>query len=191
MLAHQPIYTARPIFDGCIDPVPVWSRVRVLEGYEDSLAPDLPRGFRARKYSAPTFTPPAIHMCNDMPEWMVELAEADAGLGVAPVEEISDRAWEAIKEVFRLLDGSPKGGVGRHAALNIASWWLARLCAEGELPEAKAREAYLKAAEGINNSDKKYDAALIERHLDDAFADVGRREVPALMAAGGDNAQAV
>jgi hypothetical protein len=175
MLAHQPIYTARPIFDGCDDPVPRWGRVRVLDGYEDSLAPELPRGFRARNHSAPVFAPPAIHVCDDMPDWMVDLAKADAGLGVAPVEEISDRAWGAIKEVFRILDGSPKGGVGRHAALNTGAWWLARLWAEGELPEAKAREAYLSAAEGINNSDGKYDAALIQRHLEDAFADVGRR----------------
>jgi hypothetical protein len=72
------------------------------------------------------------------------------------------------------LDGSPKGGVGRHAALNTAAWWLARLWAEGEIPEDKAREAYWEATKGINNSDGKYDTGLLARHIDDAFSDVGR-----------------
>jgi hypothetical protein len=58
MLSHQPIYTARPIFYDCADPVPVWSRVRLLEGYEDVVVPDLPRRTRAKKYVSDAFKPP-------------------------------------------------------------------------------------------------------------------------------------
>ena len=76
--------------------------------------------------------------------------------------------------MFEAFDGAPKNGKGRHATLNSGAWQLARLVAECELPEHKAREAYLEAAKNINNSDGKYDAALIQRHLDDAFADLGR-----------------
>ena len=47
--------------------------------------------------------------------------------------------------------------------------------AECELPGGKAREAFLKASEGINNNDGKYNVTLIERHIDDAFDDVCRR----------------
>jgi hypothetical protein len=96
----------------------------------------------------------------------------DARKGVHPVEEIGDKAWSAIKQIFELLDGSPKGGVGRHDALNLAAYWLAKLWFEGELSEAKALEAYNDAVKGINNSDKKYDDKLLDRHIDDAFTDV-------------------
>jgi uncharacterized protein with PhoU and TrkA domain len=74
-----------------------------------------------------------------------------------------------------MLDGCPKGtDGGRNKTLTKAAWELANLVAEGELPKQLAREAYFEAAEGINNNDGKYDAAAIQRHLDDAFADVGR-----------------
>jgi hypothetical protein len=112
-----------------------------------------------------------------MPDWMADVAEADAGLGIAPFEpstEISPKAWTAIRQIFDLLDGCPKNGQGRHESLNRAAWWLAKLYAEGELPEDKARDAFFKAAEGINNGDGKYDAELLHRHIDDAFADIGR-----------------
>ena len=79
----------------------------------------------------------------------------------------------AIHSIFQMLDGSPKNGIGRHESLNRAAWWLARLYSEGELPDDKARDAFFKAAEGIDNSDGKYDADLA-RHIDDAFADIGR-----------------
>jgi hypothetical protein len=171
MIPNQPIYTARPIFDGCKDPVPEWGRVRLLEGYEEVLAIDLPKA-RPKKQSEATRAP-EIRVCNDMPDWMTELATQDAGCGVTVID-ISDKAWPALRSIFNMLDGSPKGGVGRHVALNTGAWWLARLWAEGELPEDKAREAYWKAAEGINNSDGKYDTGLLARHIDDAFADVCR-----------------
>jgi hypothetical protein len=153
------------------DPVPEWSRVRELDGYEDELVPELPRGSKAKKSKQ------TMHVCSDMPDWMVDLAEADAGFGIGPVipaTEISTKAWEAIRQIFDLLDGSPKNGKGRHESLNRAAWRLAKLYAEGELPEDKARDAFFKAAEGINNGDGKYDAELLHRHIDDAFADICR-----------------
>jgi hypothetical protein len=48
---------------------------------------------------------------------------------------------------------------------------LAKLVAECELPKERARAAFFKAAKGIRNKDGKYDAALIQRHIDDAFID--------------------
>jgi hypothetical protein len=113
-------------------------------------------------------------VCVDAPEWALD--PADAGLGVQiKDEEPSSKAWDAIKRVFYMLDGCPKGtDGGRHKTLTKAAWELANLVAEGELPKQLAREAYFEAAEGINNNDGKYDAAAIQRHLDDAFADVGR-----------------
>jgi hypothetical protein len=173
MLAHQPIYTARPIFDGCSDPVPKWSRIRILEGYEETLALELPRSRPKNKQQSEALRAPTVTICHDMPPEMLEATERDAGCGVHIID-ISDKSWPAIRSIFQMLDGAPKGGVGRHAALNTAAWWLARLCAEGEIPEDKAREAYWEAAKGINNSDGKYDVELLARHIDDAFSDVGR-----------------
>jgi hypothetical protein len=173
MRAAQPIYTARPEFRGCTDPVPEWGRVRIIDGYQDQLRLDIPRAYKRELRSVPT-----VHVCDDLPAELMDLTEADAGLGVHPIEEakeISSRAWTAIKRIFEMLDGCPKHGVGRHESLNRAAWELVRLVDEGELPKAKAREAFLKAAEGINNWDDKYDDVVIQRHIDDAFEDCGRR----------------
>jgi hypothetical protein len=91
------------------------------------------------------------------------------------VEEPSSKAWDAIRRAFYELDGCPKGtDGGRHKTLTKVAWELANLVAEGELPEKLAREAYLEAADGIKNGDGKYDAAAIQRRIDDAFADIGR-----------------
>ena len=91
-----------------------------------------------------------------------------------PATEISAKAWNAIRQIIRSAGWLTQVGKGRHELLNRAAWWLAKLYAEGELPEGEAREAFFKAAEGINNSDGKYDAELLQRHIDDAFADIGR-----------------
>jgi hypothetical protein len=48
---------------------------------------------------------------------------------------------------------------------------------EGELPEKLAREAFLKAAEGIHKGDGKYSAEDLEERIDDAFRNVGRNDV--------------
>jgi hypothetical protein len=174
MRAMQPIYTARPIFDGCSDPIPAWGRVRVLDGYTDEVELELPR-VRERKKRESKRQRVAV-LAADMPEWMVDLAKRDAGLGINFEDnEPSLKAWGAIKRVFEMLDGCPKGtDGGRHKTLTAAAWELANLVAEGELPEKLARDAYLEAAEGIKNGDGKYDAAAIQRRIDDAFADVGR-----------------
>jgi hypothetical protein len=170
----QPIYTARPIFYGCSDPVPEWGRVRILDGHEDCLELKLAK-FKKKSKSHEAFCTPKIYVCIDCPDELLELTAQDAAKGVAPVEEISDKAWNAIKQIFEDLKGLPKRGKGRHEGLNIASYWLARLCVEGEMPEAAAREAYWEAVKGINNNDGKYDSKLLERHINDAFADVSRR----------------
>src|SRR5262249_33105243 len=74
----QPIYTARPIFRGMTDPVPEWGRVRLLDGYVDEVELELPR-VRERRKREPKAVALSV-ICNDMPEWMVPLAERDAGL---------------------------------------------------------------------------------------------------------------
>jgi hypothetical protein len=178
MRAMQPIYTARPWFRGCKDPVPEWGRMRVLDGYEDQLEFEMPPkkrgGAHGHDSNGGSWLPEKPQYV--VPEELLEITAQDAGLGVPPLpEEISDKAWGAIKQIFDLLDGQPKGGMGRHEALNRGAWQLARLVAECELPQTKAREAFLSAAEGINNNDGKYDVTLIERHIDDAFDDVCRR----------------
>jgi hypothetical protein len=171
MRAQQPIYTARPIFYGCDNPVPDWGRVKLLDGYEDELGFEPPRR-QVKKVQASLSMPGDLRPpSTDLSQEYLDLTEQYAGRGVVPVEEISDRAWAAIKQVFDLFDGAPKNGKGRHETLNAGAWRLARLVAESELPEATAREAYWEASKGINNEDGKYDAALIQRHLDDAFAD--------------------
>jgi hypothetical protein len=174
MLAQQPIYTARPIFRGLSDPVPSWSRVRLLDGYEDYAMIEVPR--EPRKRSSATWT--QARVCTDVPPELLEMTMEDAGCGVhwAEATEPTDRAWKAIRRAFELLDGCPKpGGDGRHKTLTKVAYELCCLVAEGEVPRALARDAYFEAAEGINNYDGKYDAAAIERRLDDAFADIGRK----------------
>ena len=167
MRAMQPIYTARPLFVGCSDPVPAWGRVAELDGCEDVVALDLPPVRKAKaRTSAPTI------LCADTPDWMLPVAAADAGRGVV-VLDTSEKAWMAMRRAFAALDGCTTGR--RHMTLNKAAWELARLVIEGELPEALARKAFLNAAMSIDNSDDRYDLALLSRHIDDAFADLGRR----------------
>jgi hypothetical protein len=173
MRAMQPIYTARPIFDGCSDPVPAWGRVRLLDGYTDEVELELPR-VRARKKREPKAQPTAL-LCADMPDWMAPLAGGDAGLGVHTFDT-SDKAWNAIRRIFENLDGcgvAPKvGQKGRFETLRKSAWELAHLVADGELSEGLARDAFLTAAKGIHNADGKYDD--VEARWQCAIDDVGR-----------------
>ena len=168
------IYTARPKFVDRQDPVPEWGQVRVLDGFDETISPDLPRECKSKRLSR---RHPVV-LGNVSDEWLA-LTDQYAGRGIHPIEppaEPSPRAWMAIRRIFDMLEGCgrfPKvGKQGRHATLTRVAYELACLVAEGEVPEIVAREAYWKAAEGINNSDGKYDAAAIERRLDDAFLDV-------------------
>jgi hypothetical protein len=111
-------------------------------------------------------------MGGDAPDWMVGLAAEDAGAGVV-VLDTSDKAWGAIRRAFAALDGCATGR--RHMTLNKVAWELVKLTAEGELSETLARDAFWAAVNGINNSDGRYDRVLLQRHIDDAFADIGRR----------------
>jgi hypothetical protein len=128
---QQPIYTARPIFYRCDDPVPRWGRIRVLDGYEDTLTVELPR---IRKPKKPT--PQSYSLTKIVGEYslaLLEATEGDVGLGVHPIETTA-KAWAAIRHVFEMLNGCPKpGGGGRHATLTKSAWQLVRLVAEGEL----------------------------------------------------------
>jgi hypothetical protein len=175
MEMQQPIYTARPIFRNCDDPVPDWGRVSLLDGYEDELEFELPRGWKPKAHrEVAEWVPEKLSYI--VPDELLEITAQDAGLGVPPLPtDISSKAWAAIRVVFDLFDGAPKSGIGRHEILNAGAWQLARLVAECELPESEAREAYWEAVKGINNGDGKYDAALLERHINDAFSDVCRR----------------
>jgi hypothetical protein len=176
------IYTARPQFIGRADPVPEWGRVRVLDGYADTIAPEIPKT-RVRKKQgggASRLPVPVVVDWSAVDPRLLDLWEQDAGGGVHPIEETSEKAWLAIKRIFDMLDGCPKAGCedtkggSRHYTLTAVAWELAHLVAECELTEELARKAYWEAASGINNSDKKYGAADIQRRLDDAFADCRR-----------------
>jgi hypothetical protein len=172
----QPIYTARPIFRGMADPVPVWGRIRLLDGYTDEVELELPRARKRRTRESKQVAkngPPVV--CNDMPEWMVPLGAGDAGLGIHTFDT-SDKAWSAIRRIFEKLDGcgvAPKiGNFGRFETLRKSAWELAHLVADGELSETLAKEAFLKAAEGIHNADGKYND--LEDRWQSAINDVGR-----------------
>jgi hypothetical protein len=173
------IYTARPTFIGRDDPVPEWGRVRLLDGYEETIAPELPKERVRKKQSGGSCVPvPMVVDFSGVSPELLELWEQDAGEGVHPIEETSEKAWLAIKRIFEMLDGCPKAGCedtkggSRHYTLTAVAWELVHLVAECELTEELARKAYWEAASGINNSDRKYSAADIQRRLDDAFADV-------------------
>jgi hypothetical protein len=182
---QQPIYTARPLFIGCRDPVPWDHRVAVLEGPAKQIpirwagiaepggsVSSKPNGKHRSRDAVPVTK---VHVCSDMPDWMVDRADEDAEKGVHELDT-SSKAWIAIKRMFEMLDRCPRpGGEGRHKTLTKVAWELVCLVSEGEVSETIARQAYWKAAEGINNSDGKYDAAAIQRRLDDAFMDLGRR----------------
>jgi hypothetical protein len=143
--------------------------VAVLDGAEESVALDLPqvRRSKSRTTSAPKMA------CDDIPAELLDMAAEDAGRGVVTLDT-SDKAWAAIRRAFADLRGCSTGR--RHRTLNKIAWELARLVDEDELPMEVAREGFLEAASGINNSDGRYDAALIQRHIDDAFDDVCGRQ---------------
>jgi hypothetical protein len=144
MEVQQPIYTARPIFDCCPDPIPVWDRVRLLDGYEDYVAlENLPKVHKAKKHE-----PSPEIICNGMPEWMLDISGSDTGRGVHTVDT-SNKAWDAIRTIFAALKECPpakviisRKGDGRHATLNAAAFWLAKLVSEGELSRTIAEKAY-------------------------------------------------
>jgi hypothetical protein len=181
MRAMQPIYTARPIFQGITDPVPVWGRVRVLDGCEEFLSPDLPRNRkpkRVRQHDPVLNGVNGVAIGDASEEWLA-LTEQYSGRGVGTIEpptEPTPRAWIAIKRIYEMLYrcGLPPkvGKQGRHMSLTRAGYELACLVAEGELPEVDARDAYKKAAKRIFNGDGKYDDDAIRQRLDDAFIDV-------------------
>jgi hypothetical protein len=82
----------------------------------------------------------------------------------------------AVKRIFGMLKGCPTGyDKGRHHVLNRAALALNGLVEEAALSEADAEKAFWKAAQGINNSDNKYPAEVIEEHWDSARAKVRRR----------------
>jgi hypothetical protein len=168
----QPIYTARPIFRGMTDPVPVRSRVRLLDGYTDEVELELPRA-RSRRKREPKPTAQNV-VCNDAPEWVLD--PGDAGLGIHTFDT-SDKAWRAIQRIFEKLDGcgiAPKiGNFGRFETLRKSAWELAHLVADGELSETLAKEAFLTAAKGIHNADGKYND--LEDRWQSAITDVGGR----------------
>jgi hypothetical protein len=173
----QLIFTARPIFEGCSDPVPPEGRVAILEGsakyYGYSFARyQPPEPIKSNGYHIPI----KKVMCHDLPEEAWEMTARDAGKGVCPIDT-SRKAQKIIKHcVFEALEGCPKpGGKSRHDTFRDAGWALACLVSEGELTQEVAEKAYWKAAEGINNSDKAWTAAKIAEQLKGAFDRVGRR----------------
>jgi hypothetical protein len=170
---YQPIYTARPIFRGMTDPVPVWGRVRLLDGYTDEVDLRFTRPGKPPRKREPRAIAQSV-VCSDAPEWVLD--SGDAGLGIHTFVT-SDKAWAAIKRMFEKLDGcgiAPKiGRFGRFETLRKSAWELAHLVADGELSEELARQAFLKAAEGIHNGDGKYDD--LEDRWQSAIADVGGR----------------
>jgi hypothetical protein len=135
---------------------------------------ELPRVRKRKKREPKVIIQSAENVvCSDAPEWMLE---GDAGLGIQP-DEPTFRAWSAIKRIFEKLDGcgvAPKiGNLGRFETLRKSAWELAHLVADGELSEKLAKEAFLKAAEGIHNADGKYND--LEDRWQSAIDDVGGR----------------
>jgi hypothetical protein len=168
------IYTARPTFKDCTDPVPPECRVAIIDGPAQripvswmGLQPLQPKPEPKPKIVVPVS--PAVD--ENMSDWMVEISEADAGMGVAPLW-LNPKAAIAIKRIYTALDGcppakdqiSPKGD-GRHFTLNAAAYWLMKLVAEGELSEKEASKFYFDAASQIKMDDK-YDADSIQAHWD-------------------------
>jgi hypothetical protein len=154
----------------------VWGRVRLLDGYTDEVELELPQ-VRKRKKRDGKVLPRGAQTCSDMPEWMLDPAEKDAGLGIHTFDT-SDKAWSAIKRWFDTLKGcgiAPKVGEhGRFKTLQKVTWEIANLVADGELSKKLAIKAYFKAAKGIYTGDGKYDAVRLKEILHDAFRDVGR-----------------
>jgi len=106
-------------------------------------------------------------VCDDMPPWMAAEAEADvaAGLGVWTAEETSAYAWKRIRAILDKFALCRKGV--RHKTLQHSSWELAALVAEGEMPEALAREVYARGAKRVE--DDEFDSEEIQRIIDEAF----------------------
>ena len=142
---QKQIYTARTVFRGMVDTVPKDCRVIVLDGSADQIPTSWTgiEEYKPKKQHKPTI----FSGKSDGPE-----------------------AWRVVRWAFDLLDGCPKaGGEGRHETMKKVAWRLACEVKEGKISEALAREAYFAAAEGINNSDRRYGYEEIKDHLDWAF----------------------
>jgi hypothetical protein len=164
------IYTARPTFKGCTDPVPPECRVAILDGPAGQIPADW-FGFRLKPTREPkpkVDIPTPQTVSEDAPDW---IPEADTGCGVVPMW-LNQKAADAIKIIHTALNGcppavpqiSPKGN-GRHFTLNSAAYWMMKLVAEGELSEKEAADAYFSAASQIK-MDNKYNGDAIQAHWD-------------------------
>jgi hypothetical protein len=168
------LYTSRPRFVGWKDPVPKWGQVRRLDGYEEVIAPDLPRAALIRRRSMS----PVVADIGPLPPWLLEVAAQDAGRGVQPlVKDATPRARAAVKRIFELLQNCPKAGCdgrkggSRHWTLTATAFELACLVSEDELPWRQAMRVFLTAACGIKRSANGtvYDNEAIKRRGRDAF----------------------
>jgi hypothetical protein len=92
--AYQPIFTARPIFKGWVDPVPEWRRVRILDGYEDCLELELPKP-KPKVPREPKLIFQKIADTPANPE-LEELMAADEGNGVPPLPETSPSGLASV-----------------------------------------------------------------------------------------------
>jgi hypothetical protein len=180
MRANQINYTGRPIFEGWDDPVPVWGRVRVLDGCEDTVTLELSHdNVRPKSASQWQLEPlPEGWADNLSPEYL-DLTEQYAERGIHALEvpdEPSVRVKNAVQRIFGMLKGCPTGhDKGRHDALTKAAWELTNFVAEFELTEEVAHKAFDGAAAGIKNADKKYPAKKIDEYWNSAIKKVGRR----------------
>jgi hypothetical protein len=103
-----------------LDGVPVWGRVALLDGYEDELEFELPRGWKPKAQRGAFLVPEKPSYT--VPDELLEITAQDAGLGVPPAPtDISMKAWKAIREIFEAFDGAPKNGRGRHEILTAGA----------------------------------------------------------------------
>jgi hypothetical protein len=148
------IFTGRPRFEECYDPVPAGCRVTVLEGdvkyFVGPFPAPLPEPIKNVNGCIPIGE---IKVCHDLPEWLMEPTANDAGCGVAMKDEPSPKAKKRIKFWFEVLNGcgtgKKTGEFGRHNTLRDTSWEALRLASEGEAIEHEIVGAWRAATQGI------------------------------------------
>jgi hypothetical protein len=163
-LSGQPIYTARPLFQGMRDPVPAAEWVQILPGAKDIVALDLDRYPIEPRLTR--FTPRVdLGMPGNYDPATAD-PEVDALLRMPPVgimpPELTPFGERVLTAAYHRIVNAPHGG--RYPTLNREAFSIGQFLGI-EIPPECAREVLLLAASEMRFNDK-YSAERLEEIIE-------------------------
>jgi hypothetical protein len=151
----QPIYTARPLFQGMRDPVPSAEWLQVLPGGRGIVALDLERypvTIRLGEYTPRADYGMAWKIGSPItePQWLVDLIRETTGRGIVP-PELTPFGEHVLTAAYHRIVYAPPGG--RYPTLNREAFSIGQFLAT-EIPPGCAKEVLMAAAVAMRFNDK-------------------------------------